>query len=55
LRGIDSGVTYPIETEQAFKGAHALVILTQWKRYAALDFAKIFARMQNPAFVLTGA
>ncbi|MBS0617446.1 MAG: nucleotide sugar dehydrogenase [Spirochaetes bacterium] len=54
LAGIDSGVTYTLDIDAATEGAHALVILTQWKDYAALDYAKIFQRMQKPAFIFDG-
>jgi len=54
LAGIDSSVNYTLDINAAVEGAHALVILTQWKEYATLDFAKIFQRMQKPAFIFDG-
>jgi UDPglucose 6-dehydrogenase len=38
----------------AADGAHALVVLTEWDEFKSLDFAKIFAGMQQPAFVFDG-
>ncbi len=54
LKGIDSTVTYTDKIDEAVEGAHALVILTQWKQYAELDYAKIYASMQKPAFIFDG-
>lgn len=54
LRGIDSGVTYTEDIEAAVQSAHALVILTQWKQYAELDYARVFEKMQKPAFIFDG-
>jgi UDPglucose 6-dehydrogenase len=39
---------------EAAKGAHALVVVTEWDEFKALDYAKIFAGMQQPAFVFDG-
>jgi UDPglucose 6-dehydrogenase len=39
---------------EAAEGAHALVVLTEWDEFKSLDFAKIFAGMQQPAFVFDG-
>jgi len=54
LAGIDSTVNYTTNVEEAISGAHAIVVLTQWKEYAALDYAAIFAKMQKPAFIFDG-
>jgi UDPglucose 6-dehydrogenase len=54
LRGIDTGVTYTTNLSEAVAGAHAIVVLTQWREYAELDYAKIFEKMQKPAFVFDG-
>jgi UDPglucose 6-dehydrogenase len=34
--------------------AHALVIVTEWDEFKTLDYAKIFAGMQQPAFIFDG-
>jgi len=39
---------------EAAQGAHALAILTEWDEFKTLDYAKIFAGMQQPAFVFDG-
>ncbi len=38
----------------AAAGAHALAILTEWEEYAKLDFDRLFASMEKPAFVFDG-
>jgi UDPglucose 6-dehydrogenase len=54
LSGIDTAVTYTEEIEQAINDAHAVVILTQWKQYAELDYSEIYRKMQKPAFIFDG-
>ncbi|MBX3721906.1 MAG: nucleotide sugar dehydrogenase [Turneriella sp.] len=54
LKGIDSTVTYTEDIIAATEGAHAVVILTQWKQYADLDYAAIYSRMKKPAFIFDG-
>lgn len=54
LAGIDQTVTYTQDIESAISDAHALVILTPWREYAVLDFPKVFAQMQKPAFIFDG-
>jgi UDPglucose 6-dehydrogenase len=39
---------------EAAQGAHAIAIVTEWDEFKLLDFAKIFAAMQQPAFVFDG-
>ncbi len=39
---------------EATKGAHALAIVTEWDEFKELDYARIFAGMQQPAFVFDG-
>jgi len=38
----------------AAEGAHALAVLTEWDEFKQLDYAKIFAAMNKPAFVFDG-
>ena len=40
--------------EETVQDAHALVILTEWDCFKNLDYAKIFASMQKPAFLFDG-
>lgn len=39
---------------EAAQGAHALAIVTEWDEFKGLDYKKIFAAMQQPAFVFDG-
>jgi UDPglucose 6-dehydrogenase len=39
---------------EAAAGAHALVIATEWDEFKTLDFRRIFAGMQQPAFIFDG-
>ena len=55
--GIDSDnqyVTYCSDAYEATKDAHAVLILTEWDEFKALDFKKIYEQMQLPAFLFDG-
>lgn len=39
---------------EAAQGAHAIAIVTEWDEFKRLDYAKIFAGMQQPAFIFDG-
>jgi UDPglucose 6-dehydrogenase len=39
---------------EACRGAHGVAVLTEWDEFKALDFKKIQADMQKPAFVFDG-
>jgi UDPglucose 6-dehydrogenase len=39
---------------QALKGAHAILVLTEWDEFRDLDFAKIFDTMHKPAWIFDG-
>ena len=54
LDGIDEGVKYIEDPYEAAKGAHALVLLTEWSEYCDLDFQKIYDNMKKPAFIFDG-
>ncbi len=53
LAGLD-GVSYEADPYKAAQGAHAIAILTEWKEYKTLDYSKIFAAAQKPAFLFDG-
>ncbi len=38
----------------AAKNAHAIAVLTEWPRYAELDYEAIYASMVKPAFIFDG-
>ena len=39
---------------EAAQGAHAIVIATEWDEFRTLDYQRIFAGMQQPAFIFDG-
>ncbi|XP_010546194.1 PREDICTED: UDP-glucose 6-dehydrogenase 1-like [Tarenaya hassleriana] len=39
---------------EAAKDAHGVCVLTEWDEFKSLDFEKIYANMQKPAFVFDG-
>lgn len=45
---------YCEDAYEAAKGAHALVILTEWDAFKALDYQRLYATMAKPAFVFDG-
>ncbi len=47
-------VEYEDDPYRAAEGAHAIAVMTEWKDYKSLDYARIFASMEKPAFVFDG-
>lgn len=45
------GVDYEIDEYKAVEGADAVVVMTDWRHYPALDWRKIFDSMRKPALV----
>lgn len=39
---------------EAAEGAHAIAVMTEWNVYRELDYARIYASMQKPAFIFDG-
>ncbi|MCF7848642.1 MAG: UDP-glucose 6-dehydrogenase [Kiritimatiellales bacterium] len=39
---------------KAAEGAHAIALLTEWPEYKELDYEKIYASMDKPAFIFDG-
>jgi UDPglucose 6-dehydrogenase len=54
LRDAGPGVTFEEDPYVAARGAHALAVLTDWRQYRDLDYERIHAAMQRPAFVFDG-
>lgn len=44
-------IEYVADPYRAAKGADAVVVMTDWREYAALDWAKIYKSMRKPALV----
>jgi UDPglucose 6-dehydrogenase len=47
-------VTYCKDAYEATKDAHAILVLTEWDEFKALDFKRIYDQMQLPAFLFDG-
>ena len=49
-----AGVQFTDDPYQAARGAHAVAIMTEWELYRSLDWERIYASMEKPAFVFDG-
>ncbi len=54
LSDIKGDIEFESDPYKAAKGAHAVVILTEWDSYKDLDYKKIFNGMEKPAFIFDG-
>ena len=54
LADVKDRVQFEPDPYEAAKGAHAVAILTEWRQYQALDYARIFKDMVKPAFLFDG-
>jgi UDPglucose 6-dehydrogenase len=55
LQDLDDGrVAFEADPYKAAEGAHAIAIMTEWKLYKELDYRRIFASMNKPAFIFDG-
>ena len=52
--GAEKLITIEADPYMALQGAHAIVVLTEWDQFTRLDFARVYASMQRPAFVFDG-
>ena len=53
LSGI-SNIDFEEDPYEAAKGAHAIVLLTEWKLYKSIDYQRIYESMLKPAFLFDG-
>jgi UDPglucose 6-dehydrogenase len=51
---LESLLTTAPDPYEACRAAHAAVVLTEWDQFRALDWARIYNSMQQPAFVFDG-
>jgi UDPglucose 6-dehydrogenase len=54
LKDLGDRVEYEADPYKAVEGAHAIAILTEWKEYKELDYARILKSMKHPAFLFDG-
>jgi UDPglucose 6-dehydrogenase len=50
----DPRLTIAKSAYEATQGAHAIAVVTEWDEFKTLDYGRIFAGMQQPAFVFDG-
>jgi UDPglucose 6-dehydrogenase len=53
LAGLE-GVEFIEEPSEAARGAHAVAIMTKWEMVRGLDWVRIYASMEKPAFLFDG-
>ena len=53
LAGLE-GVEFIEEPSEAARGAHTVAIITEWEIYRGLDWERIYASMEKPAFLFDG-
>jgi len=54
LADYEGDISYETDPYKAAEGAHAIAILTEWKEFRDLDFEKLYASMEKPAFIFDG-
>ena len=54
LSDIADWVTFEPDPYKAAEGAHAIAIMTEWDLYRNLDYERILASMEQPAFLFDG-
>ena len=54
LAGVEGKINYVDDPYQCAEGAHAILIITEWKEFRNYDYRKIFASMEKPAFIFDG-
>jgi len=54
LADVAGSVQFTDDPYEAARGAHAVAVMTEWRLYRSLDWEKIHASMERPAFVFDG-
>jgi UDPglucose 6-dehydrogenase len=54
LKDLADRVTFEPDPYKAVEGAQAVAVLTEWKLYKELDYARVLKAMKDPAFVFDG-
>lgn len=52
--GLDGTIEFEPDPYRAARGAHAIAVLTEWDLYRTLDYGRLIASMERPAFVFDG-
>jgi len=53
-QGLDGRIELEPDPYKAARGAHAIAVMTEWDLYRTLDYERILASMERPAFVFDG-
>jgi len=51
---IEENVTVVTDAYEAAREAHAVALLTEWDEFKTLEFERVYAAMQEPAFIFDG-
>lgn len=54
LADAGAGASFEADPYAAARGAHAIVLLTDWHEYRSLDYRRIYDGMEKPAFLFDG-
>ncbi len=54
LADVDAEIEYSDDPYAAAEGAHAILIMTEWKEFINYDYDRIFDSMIKPAFIFDG-
>lgn len=54
LADAEGDIIYDEDPYRAAEGADAVAVLTEWRQYAELDYARLYASMVKPAFIFDG-
>jgi UDPglucose 6-dehydrogenase len=52
--GLEGTIAFEPDPYEAARGAHAIAVLTEWSVYRELDWERLLASMERPAFVFDG-
>jgi UDPglucose 6-dehydrogenase len=52
--GLEGTIEFEPDPYAAARGAHAIAVLTEWSLYRDLDWERLLASMERPAFVFDG-
>ena len=52
--GLEGSIEFEPDPYAAAKGAHAIAVLTEWEEYRTLDYGRMLAAMERPAFIFDG-
>eukprot|EP00802_Teleaulax_amphioxeia_P013195 Tamp_13244.p1 GENE.Tamp_13244~~Tamp_13244.p1 ORF type:complete len:480 (+),score=101.93 Tamp_13244:73-1440(+) len=51
---LDKNLAVATDAYEACKDAHAVIVITEWRQFKALDFQRIHDAMSKPAFIFDG-